>query len=115
MIRFPHHAQPSTRILKVYIKALMGFNHIVSPGNLNNTLFSPVCVLEMAPIVGILGKMYIPRKRNGWGASSIGIFFFFFFGIYYVPGIFLSVSHILPLLAPHITLVSSCYIQENKS
>lgn len=52
----------------------MGFNHIVSPGNLNNTLFSPVCVLEMAPIVGILGKMYIPRKRNGWGASSIGIF-----------------------------------------
>lgn len=45
----------------------MGFNHIVSPGNLNNTLFSPVCVLEMAPIVGILGKMYIPRKRNGWG------------------------------------------------
>lgn len=42
-------------------------------------------------------------------------FFFFFFGIYYVPGILLSVSHILSLLAPHITLVSSCHIQENKS
>lgn len=68
----------------------------------------------MPPIVGIVGKMYIPRKRNGWAASSIGLFFFFF-GIYYVPGILLSVSHILSLLAPHITLVSSCHIQENKS
>ena len=49
------------------------------------------------------------------GGEPLQLAFFFFFGIYYVPGIFLSVSHILPLLAPHITLVSSCYIQENKS
>ena len=85
MIRFPYHAQPSTRILKVYIKALMGFNHIFSLGILNNTLLSPLCILEMAPIVGIVGKMYIPRTRNGWGAPSVSVSFFlsfFFFSVF---------------------------------
>ena len=48
-------------------------------------------------------------------SAFIYLFIYLFFDIYYVPGIFLSVSHILPLFAPHITLVSSCYIQENKS
>lgn len=40
---------------------------------------------------------------------------FLFLSIYYVPGIVLSVSHILPSLAFHLILLSSWYRQENKS
>ena len=52
-----------TRILKVYIDVLIGFSDIFSPDHLN-TLLSQDCVLEEAPPVGTVGKLYIPRTRE---------------------------------------------------
>ena len=34
-----------TRILKVFIEALMGFSHVLHPDGLNNTLLFQGCVL----------------------------------------------------------------------
>lgn len=50
-----------TRVLGLYIEALMGSRHIECPDGLNNTLLSQGYVLEMAPTVGTVGKTYIPR------------------------------------------------------
>lgn len=41
--------QPPTRILKVYIDALAGFNQRPSPDSLNTIFLSPGCVLGAAP------------------------------------------------------------------
>ena len=55
---------PPTRILKVYIEALTGFSHIFSPGGLNNSAFlSQGYILEMAPSVGMVGRIRIPLTR----------------------------------------------------
>ena len=53
------------RILKFYIEALTGFSHVFSPDGLNNTLLSQGHVLERAPMVGTVGRTYIPRTREG--------------------------------------------------
>ena len=39
----------------------MGFSNIYGPDGLNNTLFSPGCILGMALSLGTVGGMYIPR------------------------------------------------------
>lgn len=39
----------------------MGFKHVHHPDGLNSTLLSPGCVLETPPIVGMVGRMSIPR------------------------------------------------------
>lgn len=51
-----------TRVLRVYIEALMGFSHIQSPDGLNNILFSQGYILEMAPTMGTVSRTYIPRR-----------------------------------------------------
>jgi len=51
-----------TRILRVYIEALMGFSHIQSPDGLNNTFLSQGYILEMAPTMGRVSRTYIPRR-----------------------------------------------------
>lgn len=40
-----------TRILKVYIKALTGFNNVCNPNGLSSTLLSQGSIFEMAPSV----------------------------------------------------------------
>lgn len=53
-----------TRILKVYVKALVGFSHIFCPDGLsNNILFSQSFILGTAPTVGMVGRMYILRAK----------------------------------------------------
>lgn len=39
----------------------MGFSHVHSPDSLSDPILSQVCILEMAPSVGTMGRMYIPR------------------------------------------------------
>ena len=54
------------RILKVYIEDLMGFfHHIFGPDDLNNTLLSRGCILETAPTVGTVGRMYMLSRGEG--------------------------------------------------
>lgn len=48
----------------------MGFNHVHSPDDLNHMLISQGCILETALTVRIVGRMYIPRTGEGWGASE---------------------------------------------
>lgn len=43
----------------------MGFSYMDHPDGLNKTLFSPGFVLEMAPTVNTVGRMYIPRAGQG--------------------------------------------------
>lgn len=62
--RSPHQ---STRTLKVYIEALIGFGHIYHPDDLNTTLLSQGYILETAPSVGMMGRTYIPRTEEVWG------------------------------------------------
>ena len=47
--------------LKVSIEALTEFSHMYCPDGLINTLLSQGCVFEMAPTVGRVGGIYIPR------------------------------------------------------
>lgn len=49
------------RILKS-IKRLTGFSHIYHPGGLNSTFLSQHCVPEIAPTVGRVGRVYLPRR-----------------------------------------------------
>lgn len=53
--RSPH---PPTRILKVYIVALTGFSHIISPDVLNTTLFFQGYILQMAASMRIVGNVF---------------------------------------------------------
>lgn len=53
-----------TRILKVYIVDLMGFNHVLSPDSLNNTLLSQGCFFEMAPTLKMAGETKSKDKRR---------------------------------------------------
>ena len=46
----------SHRILNFYVEALTEFSHIFHPNELNSTLFSQGCVLEMAPFVRMVGR-----------------------------------------------------------
>lgn len=52
-------------ILKVYIKTLTGFSHILGPDGLNNTLLSGCFVFETALSVETVGERYIPRTGEG--------------------------------------------------
>lgn len=54
-----------TRILRVHIETLKQFSPILYLEGLNNILFSPGCVLEVAPSAGTVGGIYIPRTRFG--------------------------------------------------
>ena len=93
MSRFPYKILPcSLRLLKLYIEFLMGFSHIFHPKGLNSPLLSEVyvfdieflmgfstysiqkvstapcslnAVLETAPSVGIVSRMYISRIGKG--------------------------------------------------
>lgn len=56
---------PPTGILKFYIEALAGFSHVFSPDGFNNILLSQGYVPEMAPAVGTLGRVYIPKTGKG--------------------------------------------------
>ena len=38
---------------------------MLCPDGLDNTLLSQVCILETAPTVGTVGRMYISRRREG--------------------------------------------------
>ena len=62
MSRSPH---PPTRILNVYTEALTGLSHEYCPDDLNNTLLSQACVLEMALAMGTVGEAYIPKTGEG--------------------------------------------------
>lgn len=63
MNRFPYLP---ARILKV-----RGLNWVqLHPDGLNSTLLSKDYVLEAAANMPIVGGMYFPRTREGWGASN---------------------------------------------
>lgn len=63
----PH---PHARILRVYMEALAGFSYVYCPDDLNNTFFYQGYVLEIAPAMRIMIRMYIPKsKRRQRGAS----------------------------------------------
>ena len=57
----PH---PPARILKVHIRALIGFSLAYHPDGLKATS------LKMAPTVGKAGKADIPKQERAWGASN---------------------------------------------
>lgn len=59
----------STRILKVCIESLTGFSHIFSSDGLNET-FSQGCILEMAAIVGMVGRKHT-FSGNDRGMTSL--------------------------------------------
>ena len=65
-VDFPIHPP---RILKVYLESLTGFSHVYCPDGLNNTLLSQGCifVLEMTPVMQMVGRTYIPRMGEVWG------------------------------------------------
>lgn len=50
-----------TRILKTYIKALAGFSYIPHLDGPNNTSLSQGCIFGMAPCLGMVSRIYIPR------------------------------------------------------
>ena len=54
----------TAKILRVYIEALTGFSHVFSPDGLDSTLLSQGCILETAPTVGTVGRMYIPMTEE---------------------------------------------------
>ena len=56
--------------LKSSYRGLRGFRPVFSPDGLNNTLLSKVCVLEMAPSSGIMGRTYILKTSLGSRASD---------------------------------------------
>lgn len=60
--RSPHQ---STRTLKVYIEALIGFGHIYHPDDLNNTLLFQGYFLETTATMGIIGRTYISKDTGG--------------------------------------------------
>lgn len=63
----PH---PPTRILRVYIESLAGFNYVYCPDGLNNTFFCQGYVLETAAAMRIVVRTYIPKSKGvQWGAS----------------------------------------------
>ena len=55
---------PPTKTVKVNIKAFTGFGHR------HKTWLPQGCVLETAPSVGMVGRTYTPRMKEGWGAST---------------------------------------------
>lgn len=65
MSRSPHLP---ARILNMYLESLSGFGHVFCTDGLNNTLLSPSCILKMAPAMGNVGRMYMPK---GWGVPSL--------------------------------------------
>lgn len=66
--RSPH---PPTRFLKLYIKALTGFNHVHSSDGLNYALLSQGCVLVMTPSVATVGKNVHSKDREGGKESPV--------------------------------------------
>lgn len=42
----------------------MGFIFVVSPDDLDNTMLSPGCILELAPGVGTVDRTYIPKTGS---------------------------------------------------
>ena len=67
MSRFPYKILPcSLRILKLYIEFLMGFS-TYSIQKVSTAPCSLNAVLETAPSVGIVSRMYISRIGKGWG------------------------------------------------
>lgn len=42
----------------------MGYSDIFSPDGLNNTLLFQGFILEMAPSVGTVGRVYVPRTKQ---------------------------------------------------
>lgn len=58
MSRSPH---PPCQNLQVYTEALTRFSHIYCSDGFNNMLLSQGCILEMAPTVGMVGRVYVPR------------------------------------------------------
>ena len=54
-----------TRILKVYIEALTGFSHILSPGGLSNSALSRLHPWNWLTLRGAMGRTYIPRMGGG--------------------------------------------------
>lgn len=65
--RSPH---PPTRIWKVYVEGLMGFDHRYNPEDLNNTLLSQGCVLSNSSTYGNSGQNRHWKGRAGSEASS---------------------------------------------
>lgn len=59
---------PPTRT-SVYAEALMGFSHVHHPDGPDRTFLSQGYVLEAASIVGMVGRVYIPKTGVGEGAS----------------------------------------------
>lgn len=58
-----------TRLLKVYIEGLTGFNHVYYPDGLNNILLSQGHVFEAVPVH--LWKWWAERTFKGQGLVSI--------------------------------------------
>lgn len=54
----------------------MVFGHLHHPDGPNNTLLYQACILETAPNVGMVGRMYILSKREGvrspWVLALVG-------------------------------------------
>lgn len=58
---------PTHLILKSLYRGLtgvQGLSRVYHPGGLNNTLLSQDYVVEVAPAMGTLGGVYIPRTRE---------------------------------------------------
>lgn len=60
---------PTSQILKVYTEALTGLSHIYLTDSLHTFSLKTVS-LKMAPTVGMVGRLHIPRTREGRGASD---------------------------------------------
>lgn len=60
---------PTYQILKVYTEALTGLSHIYLTDSLHTFSLKTVS-LKMAPTVGMVGRLHIPRKGEGRGASD---------------------------------------------
>ena len=57
------------RTLEECIEALIGFSHVYHPDGLNTTLLSEGCIPAMTPAMKMVGRIYIPRRRE-WGISN---------------------------------------------
>ena len=60
----------STKLLQVYIEALMGVQSHISPDGLKDILLSQGYTLERAASVWKVGRMCIPRMGLGWRPSK---------------------------------------------
>ena len=61
----------TTRFLRFYLEPLTGFSHVCYSDDLHNILLFQGYVLRTASIIGTMGRMDIPRTREGvWNLQN---------------------------------------------